>query len=327
MSKEIHRSAEKERNVQDLAPGGRRQVRLVLPTGAGTGMPIFRRPYVGLMLAAPVILLLLVVIVIPEIWAAVLSLTDYHPGQALRFVGLVNYARILQDPNFANALVNTLKFLFFGVLLQMVFGTAFALLLARQFPFQKLWIALILAPSAMSPAILGTTWKYLFNGDFGPINYWLFRAGFEPPYWFTSAGFAFVALMIVYAWNTIPQTFIFVYPALISIPAEFHEAAAIDGVNKWQSFWHITLPLISPALLIALVFRTIVAVRAFGEILVLTDGGPFRSTEVLSIYLYREGFVYFSWGTAAAVGWVILVVTMIVALPQIRILARRMNEA
>jgi len=284
------------------------------------------RPVIGLLLALPVVILLVVVIVLPELWAMVLSLTDYRPGQVITFVGLDNYTRIPTDPYFHNALFNTIKFIFFGVLLQLVFGTGFALLLARGFRFQKLWIALILAPSAMSPAILGTTWKYIFNADFGPLNYALFRLGMEPPYWFTNATFAFVALMLVYAWNTIPQTFIFVYPALISIPAEYHEAAAIDGASKWQAFRHITFPLITPALSIAMVFRTIVAVRAFGEILVLTSGGPFRSTEVLSIYLYKEGFVYFSWGTAAAVGWVILVITMIVAIPQIRLLARQMNE-
>jgi multiple sugar transport system permease protein len=284
------------------------------------------RPGLGLLLALPVILLLLFVIVLPELWAIVLSLTDYRPGREITFVGLDNYTRILTDPYFINALGNTLRFIFFGVLLQLVFGTGFALLLARGFRFQKLWIALILAPSAMSPAILGTTWKYIFNADFGPLNYALFRMGIDAPYWFTNATFAFIGLMLVYAWNTIPQTFIFVYPALISIPAEYHEAAAIDGANKWQSFRHVTFPLILPALTIAMVFRTIVAVRAFGEVLVLTGGGPFRSTEVLSIYLYKEGFVYFSWGTAAAVGWVILVITMIVAIPQIRLLARQMNE-
>lgn len=284
------------------------------------------RPGIGLLLATPVIVLLVVVIVIPELWAIVLSLTNYRPGQPIQFIGLDNYARILVDPYFHNALVNTIKFIFFGVLLQLVIGMGFALLMARGFPLQKLWIALILAPSAMSPAILGTTWKYIFNADFGPLNYALYQLGMEPPYWFTNAGFAFAALMLVYAWNNIPQVFVFIYPALISIPDEYHEAAAIDGANKWQTFRHITFPLIVPALSIAMVFRTIVAVRAFGEILVLTNGGPFRSTEVLSIYLYKEGFVYFSWGTAAAVGWVILVITMIIAIPQIRLLARQMYE-
>lgn len=150
--------------------------------------------------------------------------------------------------------------------------------------------------------------------------------GFEPIYWFTNATYAFSALLIVYTWNHIPGTFIFVYPALISIPPEYHEAAAIDGANRRQSFWHVTLPFIRPALLIALVFRTIIGLRAFGEILVLTKGGPFRATEVLSIYLYKEGFVYFSWGTSAAVGVVILVVTLIVASPQIRMLTRQMLD-
>ena len=294
---------------------------------AAAGMPIFSRHWLGLTLALPVILLLLIVIVFPEVWAVILSFTDYRPGSALNFVGTANYTRILTDPYFFNALSNTIKFILVAVLLQLVLGTGFALLLSRQFRFQKLWIALILAPSAMSSGDPRHDLEISAQCRFWPINYILYRLGIDAPYWFTNASYAFIALMIVYAWNTIPQTFIFVYPALISIPAEYHEAAQIDGASKWQSFRHITLPLIAPAILIAMVFRTIVAVRAFGEILVLTNGGPFRATEVLSIYLYKEGFVYFSWGTAAAVGWIILVVTMIVALPQICLLARRMYEA
>jgi multiple sugar transport system permease protein len=119
---------------------------------------------------------------------------------------------------------------------------------------------------------------------------------------------------------------IFVYPAIISIPPDYHEAAAIDGASRLQTLWRITLPLISPALLVALVFRTIVAVRVFAEIYVLTKGGPFRATEVLALYLYKEGFTYFSWGSAAAVGWLMLLITMVIALPQIRLLIRQMYE-
>jgi multiple sugar transport system permease protein len=154
----------------------------------------------------------------------------------------------------------------------------------------------------------------------------LYQVGIEAPYWFTNATYAFIALLIVYTWHTIPQIVLFVYPAIISIAPEYHEAAAIDGASKLQVLWYITLPLIRPAMLVALVFRTIFAVRVFGEILVLTNGGPFRSTEVLSLYLYKEGFVYFSWGTAAAVGWIMLIITVVVALPQIRLLIRQMYD-
>jgi multiple sugar transport system permease protein len=199
-----------------------------------------------------------------------------------------------------------------------------ALLLTHQFWGHSLWIALVLAPMAMSPAILGMTWKYLFNSEFGPINYLLFRLGIEPIYWFTRSDTAFAALLLVYTWNHIPGVFILIYPALISIPPELNEAARIDGANRIELFFYITFPLIRGAFLITLIFRTIISLRAFGEILVLTKGGPFRATEVMSIYLYKEGFVYFSWGTSAAVGVIMLVVTVVIASPQIRMLRRQM---
>jgi multiple sugar transport system permease protein len=289
-------------------------------------MLAYKNRAMGLAMIVPIMALLIGVIVIPELWAIILSLTNYKPTGSVEFIGVENYTKILGDPYFFNSLVNTLQFIVGGVALQMVVGTAYALLLSRQFRFQKLWIALILAPSAMSPAILGTAWKYLFNADFGPINYALYQAGIEPPYWFTNATFAFIATLIVYTWHSIPQVIIFVYPAIISIPPDYHEAAAIDGASRLQTLWRITLPLISPALLVALVFRTIVAVRVFAEIYVLTKGGPFRATEVLALYLYKEGFTYFSWGSAAAVGWLMLLITMVIALPQIRLLIRQMYE-
>lgn len=290
-------------------------------------MLIHRQDRIGLLLILPIFILILLVIAIPEVWAVIMSLTDYRPGAPVSFVGLDNFQFILSDPNFRNSVFTTLRFVVFGVTLQIILGTGVALLLARQFWGQKLWIALILAPMAMSPAILGTTWKYLFNSEFGPVNYTLFRVGLEPIYWFINADFAFAALLIVYTWNHIPGVFILVYPSIISIPPEYHEAAKIDGANQWQVFRYVTLPFIRPALLVALIFRTIIALRAFGEILLLTNGGPFRATEVMSIYLYKEGFVYFNWGASAAVGVIILVITLVVAAPQIRLLSRQMMES
>jgi len=290
-------------------------------------MLVHKQMKIGLLLIFPVTLLFFIVIVIPEAWALVMSLTDFRPGSAITFVGLDNFRRILSDPNFIASIWTTLKFVVFAVILQIVLGTALALLLSHRFRGQNLWIALILAPMAMSPAILGTTWKYLFNSEFGPINYLMFKMGLEPIYWFTNATYAFIALLIVYTWNHLPGTFILIYPSVISIPPEYNEAAAIDGADKLEVFRYVTLPFMRPVLLIVLIFRTMIALRAFGEILVLTKGGPFRSTEVMSIYLYKEGFVYFSWGTSAAVGVIILIVTLVVASPQIRSLAHQMMES
>jgi len=287
-------------------------------------MLIYKQKTIGILLVIPIIALLLLVIGIPEVLAIGMSMTDFKPGAPINFVGLSNFKRILSDPNFINSFWTTLKFVVFGVATQMILGTLVALLLSRQFLGQKLWLSLILAPMAMSPALLGTTWKYLLNTEFGPINYAMLKLGMTPIYWFTNSTYAFLALIIVYTWNQIPGVFILIYPSIISVPKELKEAAEIDGANKLQVFSHVIFPFIRSALLIALIFRTVIALRAFGEILVLTKGGPFRATEVLSIFLYKEGFVYFNWGTSAAVGVVILLVTIVVASPQIRLLARQM---
>ena len=287
-------------------------------------MTLHKRNSIGLALLGPVFTLIFLVVVIPELWAIVMSVTNYRPGIDVSFVGLDNYRRILNDPNFIDSFWTTLRFVVFGVSLQMILGIGVALLLTRPFWGHSFWIALVLAPMAMSPAILGMTWKYLFNSEFGPINYLLFRLGIEPIYWFTRSDTAFAALLLVYTWNHIPGVFILIYPALISIPPELNEAARIDGANRIELFSYITFPLIRGAFLITLIFRTIISLRAFGEILVLTKGGPFRATEVMSIYLYKEGFVYFSWGTSAAVGVIMLVVTVVIASPQIRMLRRQM---
>ncbi|MCA9915140.1 MAG: sugar ABC transporter permease, partial [Anaerolineae bacterium] len=236
-------------------------------------MTLHKRHAVGLALLVPIFLLITFVDLIPELWALVMSMANYSPGAPITYAGLENYQKILGDPNFKDAFLNTIRFVIFGVTLQLTLGTGVALLFSRQFWGQKLWIALILAPMAMSPAILGTTWKYLFNSEFGPINFTLYQMGIEPIYWFTQANYAFAALLLVYTWNHIPGVFILVYPALISIPPELIEAAKIDGANKLNLFWYVIMPLIRPALLIALIFRTIISLRAFGEILVLTKGG------------------------------------------------------
>ena len=294
------------------------------PASAGLARGSYRsRPSLGLTLALPAFLLLAAVIVIPEAWALVLSLSKSAPG-GTTFAGLQNYRAVLQDTEFWNSVRNTVLFVGVVVALQITLGVAVALLLGQGFPGQGFWIAMVLAPSAMSPAILGTTWKYTFNPDFGPLNFLLGKLGLAQPAWLSDPTVAMVAIVLVYVWNTLPQTFIFVYPALISIPGEYFEAARIDGAGPLQALRHITLPILRPAILVALIFRTIIAVRAFGEIFVLTKGGPFRATEVVSIYLYKEGFVYFSWGTAAAVGWVMLVLTLIIATPQINALTRQM---
>ena len=275
-------------------------------------------------LVAPVVILLVLMILIPEIWALVLSFTDYRIGKPLNFIGIKNFSKIFGDSNFWNALPRNFLFVVVAVPLQIIVGLAFSLLLARRFALQRIWVALILAPNAISPAVAAVIWKYLLDFNVGPVNYFLDQLGLGRHMWLSSFSLALPSVILVYIWRTIPFVVLILYPALISVPRELYEAAAIDRASAWQSFRCITMPLLRPALYVALVFRIIISFRVFGEIWTLTQGGPIRATEVLSIYLYREGFKYWHFGTAAAVAWIILIFTMLAASYQMRSMYKNM---
>ena len=253
-----------------------------------------------------------------------MSFASYAPGIVPQFVGIGNYQRVLGDPQFWTAAYNTLVFVVAVVVLQLILSLGICLLLARAVKRTAVWLAIILVPSAVSPAVLGVTWKFLFDQDAGPINYLLSLIGVDHITWFASGSTAMIAVIVAYVWYAIPSSVILLYPAVSSVPEELYEAAQIDGAGPLRTFGRIIMPTIRPAIAVTLVFRTIIAIRAFGEIYVLTGGGPNRSTETLGLYLYRIGFQQFDWGQAAAVGIVMLVITMIAALPQIRLLARQM---
>jgi ABC-type sugar transport system permease subunit len=265
---------------------------------------------------------LAVALVVPELVAIWMSLTNAAPGEPTRYVGLRNYNALFRDPQFWHSVEITAVYVVVVVVLDIMFATAISVLLARNFRRTKLWIALILVPLAVSPATLGPMWKYLFDQNGGMINYALSLIGLRPVPWFSEPAPAFATVVIAYLWHTIPAAFILIYPATIAVPEEYYEAARIDGAAGRSIFWRITLPIISPAIRVATIFSIIWTSATFGEIYVLTQGGPLRSTETLSIFLYQTGFQDFAWGKGAAVGCLMLLFTLFIALPQIRLLGR-----
>jgi ABC-type sugar transport system permease subunit len=268
--------------------------------------------------------LLVLIVFIPEVWALVLSFTDYRLGHPLRFVGFRNFAYVFSDVRFWQALIKNFLFVFVVVALQMLLGLLISLLLARQFPFQRVWLALILAPIAISPAVAAVMWRYLLNFNIGPINYILQIFGLKRLMWLSNPSLAFVSIIVVYVWQTTPNVVLLLYPARITFPQTLYEAASIDGANPWQQFQRITMPLLRPALYVALVFRIMIAFRTFGIVWTLTKGGPIRATELLAIYLFREGFKYWRFGTASAVAWVMLLFTILAASYQMRSMYKHM---
>jgi multiple sugar transport system permease protein len=277
-------------------------------------------PYLLLM---PVVGLLFLVIVVPEIWALFLSFTSYSPGFPPTYIGLANYSKILHDPVFVRALVNNIIFLAAVIFFEFLIGFGIALLLFRGFPLQRIWTSLLIAPYAISPVVACVIWKYLLDPSYGVVNYGLSSLGLLPIKWFATTPSSFIAIIITDVWIYYPFIQIIAYSALISIPRGVFEASLVDGANVWQRFRYIIIPLVTPALLVALVFRLIFAFREFGIPWMLTQGGPGYGTEILSIYLYKTGFRYFEFGSASAVAWIMLVITGLLSVSIVRKMYKR----
>ncbi len=264
-------------------------------------------------LVLPAHSLLAAAIVVPAIYIVWLSLTSSSFGRAPSFVGLANYVHVITDPYFQRALLNTIIVVLVVVHVELVAGLGMALLFASGVPARRWLLAAVLAPYAVSEVSAVAMWRFLFDPDMGPVTLAFQALGLPGLDWSVSplAGLALVSLLSI--WLNLPFTFIILYAARLSIPKELYEAAHVDGSSGLQSFLHVTLPLLRPAILIAMLFRYIFAFRLFAEVWLLTQGGPARTTEVVGVYLYLEAFRFNAFGVAAATGWIMVVVSLLLA--------------
>ncbi|MGO4126865.1 carbohydrate ABC transporter permease [Inquilinus sp. YAF38] len=267
----------------------------------------------ALPLVAPVHVLVLGVIVIPSIFVLWLSFQASSFGQAASFVGFDNYLRVLGDAYFWRSLLNTVAVVAVAVHLELLLGLGIALLFASGLPARRVLLVVVLAPYAISEVTAAAMWRFLFDPDVGPVTNALLDLGLPTLDWtfVPSHGLVLVGLLTI--WLHLPFTFVILYAARLAIPKDLYEAGRADGASPLQLFRNVTLPLLAPAILIAMLFRYIFAFRLFSEIWLLTQGGPARTTEVVAVYLYLEAFRYNSFGTAAATAWIMVVVSLLLA--------------
>lgn len=278
------------------------------------------------LMVAPALCLLAIFLFLPSIYVAWLSAHESTYGQAARFVGWANYATIFADRIFWRALGNTIVVVHIVVYGELLLGLCLAFLLAAPLRGKGLVIALLLAPYAITEASGMAMWRYMLEPDVGLINQALIAVGLEQIEWATSRWTALTVAALVAIWHHLPFTFLILYSAVTTVPKELMEAAEIDGASAWQRFRSVTLWLIMPAVLVAVLFRTIFAVRIFSEIWLLTEGGPARLTEVLAIYLYRATFKYHEFGAASATGTIMLLLSVMIALPYLWRLYHRLGR-
>ncbi len=264
-------------------------------------------------LLGPVAIVLLAIIVVPSIDLLFMSFTDASPGMDTEWVGWKNYVRILSNPDFQAALLRNVIFVVTVVGLEMLIGLGIALLLENPLPLRGLWMALIVAPYAVSPIVAVVMWKYMLDPNFGVVNFMMGSAGFPTVAWFTSAGTSMAGIIIIAVWKEFSFVTIVSFAALKAIPNDFVEAARIDGAGYPQILRHIKLPMILPALSIVMMFRIIYTLREFAIVHTTTGGGPGTSTEILALYLYKQAFRYLNFGAGAATGWLMLLATLLLA--------------
>ncbi len=255
----------------------------------------------------PTIVFLIVFNIFPLIYSLGYSFTDYAANDQTRewsFVGLQNYQDLLSDPNIWSNFIITAKYVIVSVAGQMIIGFGLALLLNRTFAFKGFLTTLLLLPMMMSAAVVGLFWQLLYSPNWGPINYVLGLGDFA---WLSNPDSALYAVAITDIWMWSPFVMLLSLAGLSAVPKHLYEAAAIDRAGTWYTFTRITLPLVSPLLLIALIFRTMEAFKTF-DIAYTMSTQP--TTELVSIRLYKMAFQQWDTGKSCALAYIVLIMVL-----------------
>ncbi len=257
----------------------------------------------------------------PVIAAFTLSFFRYDLLTPMRFVGLSNFTHLLRDSRLLVVLKNTSFFVVSVISLETIISLIVALIINRRMSgaLRYFFRTVYFFPVIVSIVSVSIVWKYLLNTDFGVINYYLGKLGFDRILWLTSSRWALPSIIMLDVWKNIGFYIILFLAGLQNIPRQLYEAAKIDGVNGWQSFCYITLPILSPTIFFAIVIGLIGAFQLFDSVSVMTSGGPGDATRTVVLYIYEMGFRYMEMGYAVTVSMVLLQIILVLTYFQFKI--------
>jgi multiple sugar transport system permease protein len=270
--------------------------------------------------------LLFIVTTAPFLYTIGTSLFYYilYDVDKLKFIGFKNYLKILKLGAFYNSLFVTVYQVSVTLVSQFALSMLFALLLARtDLILSRIIRKIFLIPMMMTPAISALTWRLLYNVEFGTLNYFLSVLGLQKLNWLGSPILAMPAVIITGLWISTPFMTVILLAGIESLPAEPYEAAIVDGASRFRSFIHITLPLLKPTILVALLFRLMDIFNRFETIYIMTSGGPGRATETLNIYTFLVAFEYMDMGHASTVAVAMIIIMLSICLILIRLFRTR----
>lgn len=261
----------------------------------------------------PSLIFIILMIIAPLAYNFAMSFTDWQMSavKAPQFVGLKNYIDVFKDERFRMSVWRTVIFSGIAITLEGILGVALAVLINRKFYGRRIVQALMLLPVVATPVALGMVWRQMLEPSIGIANVLLTKLGMEPRLFLSTSSFeSMFWLIMIDVWEWTPMVMLMVYGGLMTIPQDPYESALIDGATKWQTFTKITLPLASPAILVAILMRLIDVVKTYDIIYATTEGGPSFATETINIYGYLNMFAYYQFGKAAAISVLFFVVVM-----------------
>lgn len=308
---------------------------MVLPRERARRVFLSRKALRAYLFVSPAILALLLFTIAPILftfWVSVHEWNIIEPISQMPFVGLENYRYLLtEDAVFMRALRNTFVFAICGVGVNTVLGLLYALLLNSTLRARVFWRTLFILPIVTAPLALGMMWAVLLNKNYGLVNTLLGLFGLPRQPFLSSPNQALVCIIGIAVYQYVGYYIIIYLAGLQGIPQEYLDAAAVDGANRWQSFWHITLPLLRPVLLFIVVTNTIGALQVFDIVFAATTGlagetsggGPANSTMVVVLHMYNTAFKFFRMGRATAMAVILFVIIFVITLIQLRLLQER----
>ena len=282
----------------------------------------------GYLYLAPTLIILTIFVYIPVITSFTLSLNRKAPfGNQTRFVGLENYSRLLTDPDYWNSIKVTLLFTLGTVPVGLALAVVLAVLLAQPMRHMS-WFhrLLIFVPVVISSAVAGVLFRWLYHPVVGYFNYWLSLVGVDGPNWLASKQWALVAVIIVAMWRQLGFNVIIALAGVQNIDSTYYDAAKVDGAGAWRRFLYITLPLLSPTLFFLLIINVIVSLQTFGEIDILTQGGPGQATNTLVYSIFYDAFLGTPQrGYASAQAYLLAILVVAMSFAQITGLGKRIH--
>lgn len=283
---------------------------------------INKRESLAYALLSPGLIVICAVLFVPFVFNVYSSTQQWVLFQDTRhFIGFRNYRTLLQDPTNMNVLLRTVLYVILGVAVEFLLGVSVAVLLDEHFSNLGIATVVFLLPMVISSVAASLSWKLILAGQFSLIN-WFIGLFHIPPQLWLGPGLAFVSVLLVEIWQETPFVILLVFAALKTVPQDIVDAGELDGASGLAVLRHIVFPYIQPTILVVLMLRTIFALRAFGNVWALTEGGPADRTNIVGVQIYRQAFSQYDLGMAGAISTVLTIVSGLIAIVYIRALSR-----